>query len=171
MLSDDQTPILMDFGSALPARIPIPDRRTALLQQDAAAEQCSMAFRAPELFDVKTGITLTESVDIWSLGATLYAMAYGTSPFETSQQSEHGGSIAMAVMNGKYSFPSSDGGYSEGVRELVRMCLVVKPENRPAIDAVSQVIEASTPSLHFYSLTSFSEQVIEATEKCMARLQ
>jgi serine/threonine kinase 16 len=53
MLADDNsTPILMDFGSALPARIPIPDRRVALLQQDLAAEHCSMPFRAPELFDV-----------------------------------------------------------------------------------------------------------------------
>ena len=54
MLADDnETPILMDFGSALPARIPIPDRRVALLQQDLAAEHCSMPFRAPELFDVR----------------------------------------------------------------------------------------------------------------------
>jgi len=53
MLADDgETPVLMDFGSALPARIPIPDRRVALLQQDLAAEHCSMPFRAPELFDV-----------------------------------------------------------------------------------------------------------------------
>ncbi|GAA6023214.1 hypothetical protein JCM8202_001031, partial [Rhodotorula sphaerocarpa] len=52
MLADDNTtPILMDFGSALPARIPVPDRRVALLQQDLAAEHCSMPFRAPELFD------------------------------------------------------------------------------------------------------------------------
>ena len=43
---------LMDFGSALPARIPIPTRQAALLQQDIAAEHCSMPFRAPELFDV-----------------------------------------------------------------------------------------------------------------------
>lgn len=33
--------------------------------QDLAAEQSSMPYRAPELFDVKTGITLDEKVDIW----------------------------------------------------------------------------------------------------------
>ena len=33
--------------------------------QDIAAEQSTMTFRAPELFDVKTGITLDEKVDIW----------------------------------------------------------------------------------------------------------
>lgn len=65
MIDDDGRPILMDFGSAMKARIPIGDRSQALLQQDIAAEQCTMAYRAPELFDVKTGITLDEKVDIW----------------------------------------------------------------------------------------------------------
>ncbi|SCV73357.1 BQ2448_7283 [Microbotryum intermedium] len=143
MLTDDSRPILMDFGSALPARIPIPNRQIALLQQDLAAEHCSMPFRAPELFDVKTGITLDEKVDIWSLGTTLFAMAYGTSPFETTQQSEHGGSIAMAVMNGKYDFPrSSEGRHSEGFRDLIRTMLKVDPSQRPDIHQVITSTEA-----------------------------
>jgi hypothetical protein len=33
--------------------------------QDLAAEQSTMAYRAPELFDVKTGQTLDEKVDVW----------------------------------------------------------------------------------------------------------
>ncbi|GAA5919962.1 hypothetical protein JCM6882_005940 [Rhodosporidiobolus microsporus] len=148
MLSDASPPlpILMDFGSALPARIEIPDRRVALLQQDLAAEHCSMPFRAPELFDVKTGTPLTESVDIWSLGCTLFAMAYSTSPFETAQQSEHGGSIAMAAMGGKYAFPDH-GGYSEGFKEVIRRCLKVKPEERPVIDEVIQLTEQALARL------------------------
>ncbi|GJN93687.1 hypothetical protein Rhopal_006744-T1 [Rhodotorula paludigena] len=147
MLADDgATPILMDFGSALPARIPIPDRRVALLQQDLAAEHCSMPFRAPELFDVKTGIELTEAVDIWSLGCTLFAMAYGTSPFETSQQSEHGGSIAMAALGGKFSFPA-DGQYSESLRELVRCMLRVNPDDRPDIQRVLEMTEQALSRL------------------------
>lgn len=52
LLTDAHIPILMDFGSALPARIDIPNRQAALMQQDLAAEHCSMPFRAPELFDV-----------------------------------------------------------------------------------------------------------------------
>ena len=81
----------MDFGSAMKARVPIENRSQALLQQvckkiknwidipflnnhwslsswpfkDIAAEQSTMAYRAPELFDVKTGQTLDEKVDIW----------------------------------------------------------------------------------------------------------
>ena len=65
MIADDGRPILMDFGSALKARIKIENRSQALLQQDIAAEQSTMAYRAPELFDVKTGVTIDEQVDIW----------------------------------------------------------------------------------------------------------
>jgi hypothetical protein len=59
MIADDgRTPILMDFGSCLPARIPVPTRSIALTQQDIAAEHCSMPFRAPELFDVRQTLFL-----------------------------------------------------------------------------------------------------------------
>ena len=65
MIADNGTPILMDFGSTVKARIKIENRQQALLQQDIAAEQSTMAYRAPELFDVKTGSALDEKVDIW----------------------------------------------------------------------------------------------------------
>ena len=77
MISDDGQPILMDFGSTMKARVKIENRSQALLQQDIAAEQSTMAYRAPELFDVKTGATLDEKVDIWVRVAPLllYYMA------------------------------------------------------------------------------------------------
>ena len=66
MVADDGvTPILMDLGSCMKARIPIENRSQALTQQDTAAEHSTMAYRAPELFDVKTGTALDEKVDIW----------------------------------------------------------------------------------------------------------
>lgn len=66
LIADDgQTPVLMDFGSMARARVKIQTRQQALFEQDLAAEKCSMPYRAPELFDVKTGSTLDEKVDIW----------------------------------------------------------------------------------------------------------
>jgi serine/threonine kinase 16 len=65
LANDGMTPILMDLGSCIKARIPIENRTQALIQQDTAAEHSTMAYRAPELFDVKTGIALDEKVDIW----------------------------------------------------------------------------------------------------------
>ncbi|KAF5382212.1 hypothetical protein D9615_004419 [Tricholomella constricta] len=140
MIADDGvTPILMDFGSTVKARIPIDNRNQALLQQDIAAEQSTMAYRAPELFDVKTGQTLDEKVDIWSLGCTLYALAYSHSPFENTQTTEQGGSIAMAVLNAQYKHPSS--AYSQGLKDLIDGMLKVNPTERPDIHAVIQMTD------------------------------
>lgn len=55
----------MDFGSTIKARIDVQTRQQALLEQDIAAEHSTMPYRAPELFDVKTGKRLDEKVDIW----------------------------------------------------------------------------------------------------------
>ncbi|KAG0165325.1 hypothetical protein DFQ30_008609 [Apophysomyces sp. BC1015] len=137
LMSDDgTTPILMDFGSAYKARIEINTRQEALAQQDIAAEHCSMPYRAPELFDVKTDTTLDEKVDIWSLGCTLYAMAYGQSPFEMNMN-EQGGSMALAVLNGQFKFPSaSESLYSQEFRDLITWMLTVDPKARPDIHQV-----------------------------------
>ena len=39
--------------------------------QEAAERLCSAPYRAPELFDVPSDCTVTENVDVWSLGCLL----------------------------------------------------------------------------------------------------
>ncbi|GAC72100.1 serine/threonine protein kinase [Moesziomyces antarcticus T-34] len=149
MVADDgQTPILMDFGSTIKARVHIKTRKEAVAHQDLAAERSSMPYRAPELFDVPTDVTLTEAVDIWSLGCLLYALAYLHSPFETTQTVEQGGSIALAVLNGSYKTPpSSQDPYSEKTREIIKRCIQVKPEDRPDIDQVIKLTQTALRGL------------------------
>ncbi|KAJ3759063.1 Pkinase-domain-containing protein [Lentinula raphanica] len=143
MISDEGRPILMDFGSTMRARIKIENRSMALYQQDIAAEQSTMAYRAPELFDVKTGTMLDEKVDIWSLGCLLFAMAYSHSPFENTQTTEQGGSIAMAVLNAQYKHPrGSEGRYSNGLKEMIDRMLKVDPGERPGIGEVLAMCES-----------------------------
>lgn len=127
-----------------------------------------MAYRAPELFDVKTGVTLDEKVDIWvcfseqctlhrlliissfttqSLGCTLFALAYSHSPFENTQTTEQGGSIAMAVMNAQYKHPSS--AYSQGLKSLIDSMLKVNPQDRPDIHQVRPKINNQPEILRY----------------------
>lgn len=155
-----RSPILMDLGSIQPSPTPVTSRSLALAIQDQAAEHSTMPYRAPELFDVKTGSTIDTKVDIWSLGCTLYACLVGKSPFEM-RSDETGGSLSICVLSGDWRFPDEgaggqkkgkhtagqegDVGISDSVRDVVRACLKVEPAERPDIrqlmDMVERVIE------------------------------
>lgn len=139
----------MDFGSLTPSPTKITSRAQALAVQDYAAETSTMPYRAPELFDVKTNSIIDTKVDIWSLGATLFCALYGHSPFELATE-ESGGSLALAICSGTYTFPEPGrlGGrkpgqedVSEGMKKLVRMCLRVEPTERPDIRELIQEVE------------------------------
>lgn len=163
MIGDDgQTPILMDLGSLSPSPIAITSRSLALAVQDTAAEHSTMPYRAPELFDVKTGSIIDTKVDVWSLGCTLYACLVGKSPFEARSE-ETGGSLSMCVLGGDWRFPDENTGASKGkakaggnsedpsrgntglisnpVKEVVRKCLQVEPADRPDMDELIQIMK------------------------------
>ncbi|TVY41161.1 Serine/threonine-protein kinase [Lachnellula subtilissima] len=157
MIDDDgEQPILMDLGSLATSPTPITSRSMALAVQDTAAEHSTMPYRAPELFDVKTGSVIDTKVDIWSLGCTLYACLVGKSPFEM-RSDETGGSLSICVLSGDWRFPdegaggkkkaknqagqSEDSGISENIREVVRKCLKVEPAERPDVEELMTIVE------------------------------
>ncbi|KAM7206658.1 putative serine threonine protein [Rhypophila sp. PSN 637] len=169
MISDSGAePILMDLGSIAESPIPITSRSLAIATQDVAAEHSTMPYRAPELFDVKTGTVIDTKVDIWSLGCTLYACLVGKSPFEM-RSDETGGSLSICVLSGDWRFPdegpgakknkgkgkgpataagsaaagssSDEESISEPIREVVRKCLKVEPAERPDIDELIEMVE------------------------------
>lgn len=170
MIADDgQTPVLMDLGSLAPSPIAITSRSLALAVQDTAAEHSTMPYRAPELFDVKTGSIIDTKADIWSLGCTLYACLVGKSPFEARSE-ETGGSLSMCVLGGDWRFPdeksgsakgkgkagAADGGNSSGdeepsvsgpAKDVVRRCLQVEPEDRPDIDELIEILKSAIEAL------------------------
>jgi serine/threonine kinase 16 len=166
MIDDDGlTPILMDLGSLAPSPTPITSRSLALAVQDTAAEHSTMPYRAPELFDVKTGSVIDTKVDIWSLGCTMYACLIGKSPFEARSE-ETGGSLSICVLGGDWRWPGEGNAAkgkgkvtgangqakealwpSEGVREVVRRCLVVEPAERPDVDELMSLIEECVKGL------------------------
>lgn len=169
MITDSGSdPILMDLGSIAESPLPITSRSLAIATQDIAAEHSTMPYRAPELFDVKTGSVIDTKVDVWSLGCTLYACLVGKSPFEM-RSDETGGSLSICVLSGDWRFPDEGPGgkkrdnkgkgkataaagaggsggaeeeeISEGVKEVVRRCLKVEPAERPDIDELINLVE------------------------------
>ena len=96
-----------------------------------------------------------------SLGCTLYALAYGRSPFETMQTTEQGGSIAMAVLNAQYKHLNTSK-YSQGLRDLIDSMLKVDPKDRPDIHEVSQ------PTRAYRCEFNPTTQVIIMTDRLLA---
>lgn len=165
MIDDSgSTPILMDLGSVSLSPISVTSQSVALQIQDTAAEHSTMPYRAPELFDVRSGTVIDTKSDIWSLGCTLYACLVGKSPFEM-RSDETGGTLSLCVQGGDWRFPdegppgvkrnnsmkprqveteaagSSSVEISESIREVVRKCLKVEPAERPDIGELIRIVE------------------------------
>lgn len=135
LLSDEGEPLLTDFGSVTTADVTITKRSDALLLQEHAAQQSSMAYRAPELYDVPDNAHISSATDVWSLGCLLYAMAFGYSPFECSFYDSGVVRVVectyLAVI-GPIKFPKNCA-YSPKFCELIRWILTQDASARPSV--------------------------------------
>mmetsp|Transcript_11616 Transcript_11616/g.36038 ORF Transcript_11616/g.36038 Transcript_11616/m.36038 type:complete len:328 (-) Transcript_11616:753-1736(-) len=150
LLSDGDVPVLMDFGSVATARRQISSRTEALLLQEDAAQNCSMPYRAPELFDVPSQGNIDERTDVFSLGATLYAMAFYYSPFECTFQDNVQRVVEcshLRVIGGAH-FPT-DHPYSAEFVQLIEWMLTVDHTKRPFVPAVADKVSAMLARLRF----------------------
>jgi serine/threonine kinase 16 len=141
LLRDDGRGVLMDVGSAAPRRQEVRTRQEARLLEEEAATHCTAPYRPPELYHVDPGMVIDEKVDTWSLGCTLYAMAFGHSPFEN----ERDGVLRLAIMDGRFSFPQGrlhrGNSYSDGFCDIICSALKASPAERPGTgDLVSRAL-------------------------------
>jgi len=138
LLTDDDVPILMDFGSCDLARWNVNDSKAAMALQDIAGERCTMPYRAPELFNVSSQCQIDERTDIWSLGCLLFAICFLRGPFDEAY--EKGDSLALAANSGNIPFPASHP-FSAGVTDLIRRMMNVEPQQRPYIGQVLSTVK------------------------------
>ena len=83
LLSNDRNnAILTDFGSMNERIIEITSSKKAQQIEDWASENCSLFYKAPELFSPQEKNTITEKADIWSFGCNLYVTMYNKGPFD-----------------------------------------------------------------------------------------
>jgi len=141
LLGPGDVPVLMDFGSTAVACKKIANRQEALLLQEDAAQNCSMPYRAPELFDVPSNAVIDERTDVFSLGATLYAMAFVYSPFECTFQDDKQNVVECSYLRviGGAQYPSKCE-YSKEFIALIEWMLTVDPQKRPHVkDVIAKV--------------------------------
>jgi len=136
LLANDDTPVLMDFGSVTAARKEITTRKQALDAEEEAASKTSAAYRAPELTTTPHPICIDERVDVWALGCTLFCLAFGRSPFETARE----GISRLAILNGRYQVPAGnrmrDCTFSQAFIDLIASMLDLDHNQRPFANEV-----------------------------------
>lgn len=141
LLDEDDRPVLMDLGSMNKARIEVKGSREAMTVQDWAAEHCTVSYRAPELFAVKSHCIIDERTDIWSLGCVLYSMMCLEGPYDMIFQK--GDSVALAVQNA-VTIPA-DSRYSLSLQHLLSSLMAVNPQERPDITWVLNQVKQLHP--------------------------
>jgi len=138
LINNSDKPVIMDLGSVTTAKRQINTRKDALNVEDLAASKTSAAYRSPELTSTPHPCILDGRVDIWGLGATMYCLAFGTSPFESSAE----GIKKLAILNGRYSYPSGrrmrDCIFSEAFTCLIDSMLHIDITKRPFADEVEE---------------------------------
>jgi len=121
-------PVVMDVGSVGPLIVEVKTRGEALNLEEDAVSKCSAPYRCPELTAVNVGTTVDGGSDMWSVGCSLFALAFGYCCFETPKE----GVMKLGILGGRWSFPRNDcvNQFSEGYRSLIGKLLQVDSNDR-----------------------------------------
>jgi len=149
-----QKPILIDYGSVRILTVRPIDRRTVMNMVEEAASNSTISYRAPELFDGGCRYGPDEPAidgrsDVWSCGCVLFAMMYGTSPFEMEFRKD--GTIRIVdctylrILGGSIPIPppNTEIGklYSEELLNIVKWILQEDRVKRPHLGEVIDKIQ------------------------------
>lgn len=139
--------MLTDFGSIAPLSIRLRSAAEHAALCEEAAALSSAPFRPPELWAANgytPGAVIDGRTDVWQLGCTLYAMAFGPySPFESARD----GVQQLAILNGNVRFPPQkaappscfgDERFSPTFISFIKWMLIPDIVSRPTLDEVRQ---------------------------------
>eukprot|EP00742_Colponemidia_sp_Colp-10_P007229 GILJ01007769.1.p1 GENE.GILJ01007769.1~~GILJ01007769.1.p1 ORF type:complete len:1687 (-),score=295.75 GILJ01007769.1:212-5272(-) len=155
LLGGDGLYKLCDFGSCTTISKVYETHDEMDIYEEEIEKNTTLAFRAPEMVDLKSRRRISEKVDIWALGCMIYTMAFYEGPFQ------NGG--AFQISQGKYTIPSSSP-YSADLHQLINSLLILDPEQRPSIVTVLDHITSlrSGKSLPRTSSSSSSSTAVPA---------
>ncbi|XP_067876812.1 AP2-associated protein kinase 1-like isoform X2 [Heterodontus francisci] len=126
LLHDSGSYVLCDFGSAT-NRFLHPQTEGIGAIEDEIKKYTTLSYRAPEMVNLYSGMSITTKADIWALGCLLYKLCFFTLPFGESQ---------VAICDGSFTIPDNSR-YSNEMHCLIRYMLEADPDKRPDIYQVS----------------------------------
>lgn len=127
--------VLIDLGSCKATPIYINSRLEALRYEEIFQMECTSLYRAPELFQVPNPGVLGLESDIWSLGCTLYSLAYGYAPFEGT---------ALSAISANIKFPIDHSHhYRPIIQQLIRAMCNSERSKRPTIKSLIEQYPSS----------------------------
>jgi serine/threonine protein kinase len=88
----------------------------------------SLSYRAPEMLDLFRNEAVAGPADVWALGVTLFYVTWLVQPFPDGH---------LAILNGKFSFPSQRG----AINQIVSMMFKQEAASRPLARAVHSLCE------------------------------
>ena len=91
-----------------------------------------MMYRPPEMIDKFKRFNVNTKVDVWMIGCVAFTMVYAEHPFKDSQK--------LAITNANYNFPQ-DKQISEKFQDLIRICLIPDPNERPNITKLLAIVD------------------------------
>lgn len=126
LITSYDTPVLADFGISASLARP---------EDDVAA--MSVPWSAPEVVDERTSGTVAS--EIWSLGATVYSLIAGRSPFERAERGQNSRElVTRRILRASYT-------------------PIGRPDVPPSLDAVLARAMSREPGARFASAREFAE--------------
>ena len=132
MFNSSGSLVLIDLGSTTPLELPVADRQQISAVQEAAEQRSMATYRAPELHDPYRASEqkVDGRADVFSIGAVLFAYAFGHNPFESPTQ----GFMKLLLLQGKVEFPADrtfrDVRIGDDVCDIITKCCTEEPSQR-----------------------------------------
>ena len=127
---------LCDFGSASVATLCHQGMSDNAVDEifESYEKYTTMMYRPPEMIDKYRRLNVSTKVDIWMIGCVAYTLCFAQHPFMESQK--------LAICQATYNFPQNPSiPASEKMKDLIRLCLIPDPEQRPNITKLLSILD------------------------------